>query len=291
MKKTVLGRTGIKVSKLGIGTGTSHPSGGCSQAFMEKGRLAELLVYAFERGINFWDTAVQYDTHQHIAEALKHVKRADIVITTKLTTSGKNDTIREFDRSLRELNTDYVDVCLVHGVRTERELKSRIGAIETMLEFKREGKVRAVGLSSHGLSALAAVIEIQEIDVVWARINYAGLCMDSHKLGLYDQFASINWFKKAVKLVVPKKIISLVRPQPEADSISEDECKKVIETLKVIHSQSKGIVGMKVMAEGELGCHAQKAVKYVDSLSYVDSFIIGMLNKEEIDENCRSVKE
>ncbi len=175
MKKTVLGRTGIKVSKLGIGTGTSHSSGRCSQDLMEKGRLAELLVYAFERGINFWDTAVQYDTHQHIAEALKHVKRADIVITTKLTTSGKNDTIREFNRSLRELNTDYVDVCLVHGVRTERELKSRIGAIETMLEFKREGKVRAVGLSSHGLSALAAVIEIQEIDVVWARINYAGL--------------------------------------------------------------------------------------------------------------------
>ena len=290
MEKVKLGRTGIEVSKLGIGTGTAHPSGHCTQALMSKNELADLLVFAFEQGVNFWDTAFQYGTHSHVKEALKQVKRSDIVITTKLITSGKKDTIRDFNTSLRELGVDYLDVCLVHGVRTERELKSRRGALDALLEFKGQGKVRAVGLSSHGLSAMKAVLKTPEIDVVWARINFAGLGMDVSRLGLYDQLASISWLKKSAKLL-PAKIRSAVRPATETQMISMYDRKEVENTLRMIHSQSKGVVGMKVLSEGQLRGNAQKAVKYVTDLPFVDSFIIGMLNKKEIEENCRTVNE
>lgn len=83
MEKVKLGRTSIKVSKLGFGTGTAHPSGCCSQALMDKKEMAALLLYAFEHGVNFWDTAFQYGTHRHIREALRHVRRQDVVIATK----------------------------------------------------------------------------------------------------------------------------------------------------------------------------------------------------------------
>ncbi len=291
MERVILGRTGIEVSKLGFGTGTAHPSGRCTQALMDKKELAGLLVYAFECGINFWDTAFQYGTYTHVREALKHVKRTDVIITTKLNTYKKKDTIRDFNSSLKELDVDYVDVCLVHGVKTESELKRRRCALNEMGELKRKGKIRAVGISSHGLSALKAVTKIPEIDLVWARVNYAGLCMDSCRLGLYDQLASITWIKKSAKFIVPKRLISVVRPKPEADLILENDRKGVVDALRVIHSQSKGIVGMKVLAEGQLGNNAQKAVKYVNSLPYIDSFIVGMLTKDEIDENCRVVNE
>jgi len=288
MKKVELGKTGIKVSRLGIGTGTGLPSGHCAQALMNTNELAELLLYSLDRGINHWDTAFQYNTYSHIKEALKQVRRSDVVLTTKFSAAHEKETIRDFNTSLKDLNVDYVDVCLLHGVRTNTELQMRSGALNAMVKLKKEGKVRAIGLSSHGLSVLKSVLEMSELDLVFARINYAGLNMDSECLGMYDQMASVYWLKKCYKLL-PERVKLLIRPKVSHEPIAEDERNEVEETLKKIHSQSKGIVGMKVLAEGMLRDDAEKAVKYVNSLSFVDSFIIGMLNKEEIDENCKIV--
>jgi aryl-alcohol dehydrogenase-like predicted oxidoreductase len=289
MLRVKLGRTGIEVSKLGMGTGSAHPSGHCAQALMGKRELADLLIYAFERGINFWDTAFQYGTHGHIREALKHVSRSKVVITSKLITSGRKDAEKDFHTSLKELGVDHLDVCLVHGVRTEKEFMRRRGTLDKLLEFKRQGKVRAVGISSHGLSALKAVQNVPEIDLVLARINFAGLCVDSCRLGLYDQFASIAWLKKSARFV-PKKLKSIIRPAAESGKASQRELREVEEILREIHSLTVGVIGMKVLAEGKSGNEAEKAINYVGSLSFVDSFIIGMLNKKEIEENCRAVK-
>ena len=288
MKKVELGKTGIKVSRLGIGTGTGLPSGYCAQALMDTNELAGLLLYSLDRGINHWDTAFQYNTYSHIKEALKQIRRTDVVLTTKFSAAHEKETIRDFNTTLKDLNVDYVDVCLLHGVRTNTELQMRSGALNAMVKLKKEGKVRAIGLSSHGLSVLKSVLEIPELDLVWARINYAGLNMDSECLGMYDQMASVYWLKKCYKLL-PERVKLLIRPKVSHEPIAEDERNEVEATLQKIHSQSKGIVGMKVLAEGMLRDDAEKAVKYVNSLSFVDSFIIGMLNKEEIDENCRIV--
>jgi len=288
VKKVELGKTGIKVSRLGIGTGTGLPSGHCAQALMDTNELAELLLYSLDRGINHWDTAFQYNTYSHIKEALKQIRRTDVVLTTKFSAAHEKEIIRDFNTTLKDLNVDYVDVCLLHGVRTNTELQMKSGALNAMVKLKKEGKVRAIGLSSHGLSVLKSVLEMPELDLVWARINYAGLNMDSECLGMYDQMASVYWLKKCYKLL-PERVKLLIRPKASHEPIAEVERNEVEATLQKIHSQSKGIVGMKVLAEGMLRDDAEKAIKYVNSLSFVDSFIIGMLNKEEIDENCRIV--
>ncbi len=288
MKKVELGKTGIMVSRLGIGTGTGLPSGHCAQALMDTNELSRLLLYSLDRGINHWDTAFQYNTYPHIKEALKQVKRTDVVLTTKFSAAHEKEATRDFNTTLKDLNVDYVDVCLLHGVRTNTELQMRSGALKAMVKLKEEGKVRAIGLSSHGQSALKSVLEMPELDLVWARINYAGLNMDSECLGMYDQMASVYWLKKCYKLL-PERVKLLLRPKASPEPIAEDARNEVVATLQKIHSQAKGIVGMKVLAEGMLREDAEKAVKYVNSLHFVDSFIIGMLNKEEIDENCRIV--
>ena len=207
MKRVELGKTGIEVSRLGIGTGTGLPSGHCAQALMDKNELARLLLYALDRGINLWDTAFQYNTYPHIKEALKQVGRKDVVLTTKFSAANEKETIRDFNITLKDLNIDYVDVCLLHGVRTDTELQMRSGAFNAMVKLKKEGKIRAVGLSSHGLSALKSVLEMPEMDLVLARVNYAGLNMDTGSLGMYDQMASVYWLKKCAKLL-PKRIFS-----------------------------------------------------------------------------------
>jgi len=285
MKRVALGKTGIRVSRLGIGTGTSHPSGYCYQTLMDRGELARLLLFALERGINFWDTAFQYGTYLHVKEALKRVKRSEIVLATKLTASRERDALRDFDASLKEVGTDYFDICLLHAVRTEAEFRQSAGAFDALLKLKGEGKIRAVGLSSHGLSALKSVLKTPEIDVVWARVNYAGLNMDKHRLGIYDKLASVPWIKRTAS-VMPKKLISMVRPDGESPPLSDGNRKEIEETIKLIHAQSKGIVGMKILAEGQLRHDSKKAVEYVRDLSFVDSCVIGMLSEDEIRQNC-----
>jgi aryl-alcohol dehydrogenase-like predicted oxidoreductase len=286
MEKVKLGKTDIEVSILGIGTGTAHASGCFAQSLMSKKELADLLLFAYDKGITFWDSAFQYKTYPHIKEALKHVNRSDIVLTTKLTTTNEEHTIRDFHTSLKELNIDYFDVCLLHGVRTEDEFKRRLSAFTALQKLKNEGKIRAIGISTHGLSALESVLETPEVDVVWSRINYAGIYMDMYSLGLYDRLATIPCLKKIVKLL-PKKIKAALTPKPESQRLSSNNRKEVEHILTKIHNQSKGVVGMKVLVEGYLVQNLKNAIEYVRNLTFVDAFIIGMLNKKEIEENCR----
>ena len=286
MEKVKLGKTDIEVSILGIGTGTAHASGCFAQSLMSKKELADLLLFAYDKGITFWDSAFQYKTYPHIKEALKHVNRSDIVLTTKLTTTNEEHTIRDFHTSLKELNIDYFDVCLLHGVRTEDEFKRRLSAFTALQKLKNEGKIRAIGISTHGLSALESVLETPEVDVVWSRINYAGIYMDMYSLGLYDRLTTIPCLKKIVKLL-PKKIKAALTPKPESQRLSSNNRKEVEHILTKIHNQSKGVVGMKVLVEGYLVQNLKNAIEYVRNLTFVDAFIIGMLNKKEIEENCR----
>jgi predicted aldo/keto reductase-like oxidoreductase len=290
MKRVRLGRTDIEVSRLGIGTGTAHPSGYCVQSLMDENELAKLLINAFEYGINFFDTAFQYRTYPHIRNALKHISRSDIILTTKLATVNEKETIEQFNLSLDALNIDHFDICLLHGVRTSKELQKRSGALETLLRFKKEGRIRAVGLSSHGFGALSSAADIPEIVIVWARINSAGINMDSSLPGLYDRLASVPTLKKMAR-VLPRKLMSAVRVASQSQPIAEHNRRDVENVLKKIHSRPKGVVGMKVIAEGKLRDDTERAIEYVKNLSFVDSLVIGMLSKKEIEENCRIIGE
>jgi hypothetical protein len=114
--------------------------------------------------------------------------------------------------------------------------------------------------------------------------------MDTAQMGFYDQFASVSWLKKLAKVILPKNLTAALRPKIAANSLSEKNRKEVEETLKVIHSQTKGVVGMKVLAEGHLREKANESIKYVRNLSFIDSFLIGMTSRDEITENCRSLE-
>ena len=79
-----LGNTGIEMSRMAMGTGTSGWRGSSNQSRQLgiKG-LADLLRAAFDEGVNFWDSADQYGTHAHLREALKKIDRDKLVIITK----------------------------------------------------------------------------------------------------------------------------------------------------------------------------------------------------------------
>ena len=179
MHRVELGNTGLTVSRLAIGTGTAGWGGSSNQTRkLGPDGLSSLLRLAFGLGITFWDTADAYGSHRHVREALRHVGRESVVITTKTMASSASDAERAVERFLRELDTDHLDVVLLHCMMSADWPRQQAGAMQALDRLKARGVVRAVGVSCHDLGALRSAADHPWVDVVLGRINPAGVAMD-----------------------------------------------------------------------------------------------------------------
>lgn len=136
-----------------------------------------MLRRAYELGLNFWDTADDYGAHPGVREALKHLNRSEVVVATKTYGPEGRDVVRSLEMSMKEMETDYVDIFMLHAVDSIREFKNRSGALKAALEAKEQGLIRAVGLSTHSASMMQALVDIPEIEVVLTVLNKSGLMM------------------------------------------------------------------------------------------------------------------
>jgi aryl-alcohol dehydrogenase-like predicted oxidoreductase len=174
-----LGRTGVKTSRLCFGTGTNGWNHRSNQSDLGVERLCYLLRFAHERGVRSWDTADQYGTHPHVAAALTQVPRDSVVVATKTTSRTAEQVQQDVERFLAELGTDYLDVVLFHCM-TEADWPARMdGPMGVLSRLKEQGRIRAVGVSCHDFGALQSATQTGWVDVVLARINYAGRNMDA----------------------------------------------------------------------------------------------------------------
>jgi len=179
MDSVDFGETGLRVSRLSFGTGTHGWGHRSEQTALGLEGLANLLRLAFDHGVNFWDAADQYGSHPHVARALQGIPREAVVIATKTSSRAARQVTRDVERFLKEMRTDVLDIVLLHCV-TQRDWPRRCaGAMEALSRAKERGKVRAVGVSCHGLGALRTAAETDWVDVVLARINFAGVDMDA----------------------------------------------------------------------------------------------------------------
>ena len=111
-----LGNTGIKTSRLAMGTGTVGVGHHSHQTALGVAGLSALLLNGYEQGLRFFDAADSYGSHPHVAEALKHVLRDKVTVLTKTWSRDAASARADLDRFRKELGTDYLDVCLMHCV-------------------------------------------------------------------------------------------------------------------------------------------------------------------------------
>src|SRR5436305_5505200 len=109
-----LGNTGIKTSRLAMGTGTVGSGHHSHQTSLGVKGLSDLLLNGHEHGLRFFDAADSYGSHPHVAEALKHVKRDQVTVLTKSWARDPATMRADLDRLRKELGTDYLDICLMH---------------------------------------------------------------------------------------------------------------------------------------------------------------------------------
>ncbi|MTI48970.1 aldo/keto reductase [Sporosalibacterium faouarense] len=171
MKYKKLGNTDIEVSGLCFGSLTISPL----QAALPIKRGAEIIKYSFDRGINFIDTAELYDNYGYIKEALKHINRKDFVIATKSYSYSKETAEASLRKALNDLDTDYIDIFLLHEQESEHTIRGHYEAIEYFLKAKEKGLIRAFGISTHRVQGVVDSLKYDEIEVLHPIVNKLGI--------------------------------------------------------------------------------------------------------------------
>jgi 1-deoxyxylulose-5-phosphate synthase len=235
--EVVLGKTGIRTSRLAMGTGTIGFGGSSNQT--RNSPLTRLLLDGYnDNGLRFFDSADSYGSHPYIAEALKHIPRDKVVVLTKTDTRDAAGVRADLDRYRKELGVDYIDIVLIHCV-TEGDWTTRYrGVMDVLSEAKQKGVIRAHGVSCHSLPALKAAAASPWVEVDLVRLNPIGSHMDAD----------------------PATVISVI---------------------KQMRAQGKGIIGMKILGQGDLRDKPGEAIRYALGTGVLDAFTIGAETQKE----------
>jgi len=242
----IIGNTGIKTSRLAMGTGTVGVGHHSHQTALGVDGLSRLLLNGHDNGLRFFDAADSYGSHPHVAEALKHLSRDKVTLLTKSWARDADGMRADLDRFRKELGTDYLDIVLMHCV-TEADWTTQFrGAMDVLEEAKQKGIIRAHGCSCHSIEALRAAAKSPWVEVDLVRINPIGSHMDAD----------------------PATVVSV---------------------MKEMKAAGKGLVGMKILGQGDMRNRQDEAIKYALSLSLLDAFTIGAESKGEQEDLIRRI--
>jgi predicted aldo/keto reductase-like oxidoreductase len=124
-------------------------------------------------GINYFDTCRSYQNGQNerMVGAALGGKRKGVFLTSKCDQKTGAGILAELDTSLKELNTDYLDVWLLHGLGNPAQISDEL--VEAQRKAKQQGKVRFIGVSTHTLPAIVDRVIETKLEVVQAQYNFA----------------------------------------------------------------------------------------------------------------------
>ncbi len=247
-----LGRTGIKVSRLAMGTGFNGGARSSAQTRLGEEGCTRLLRHGFDQGVTFLDMADLYGSHQYVRDALQGYDRSKFVLLSKIWlrqeewNQPSGGAVEEVDRYRKELNTDMLDICLLHCTVNKQWPDQYERVRDELSELKQKGVVRAVGTSCHDFGALQVAAELPWVDVIFARINNKG----------------------------------------GREYSMDGSAAEVSAVLKTARANGKAVVGMKIFGAGKLVEPEQKdtSLRYVWSNELVDAITIGMVKETEVDD-------
>ena len=259
----VFGKTGLRLPLLAYG-GAALPKAWNNPLSREK--RVELVQYAFDRGVRYFDTAGNYlESQSIIGEALRD-RRNSICLVSKVETTNPAHVRAQVEKSMRELQTDHLDAILIHGTPGIQQMtvKRAMQIHAELVKLRDERMTSFIGLSAHGYFDKAlALIESGGFD----------MCMLSY-----------GYIPRGHDQIFSERMIEL-----------REAC------LAKAHELKMGIAAMKVIGAGVLGGWAPHivpgydrkriqqmpgaAIRWVVKDERIDLLVIGMRLRKEIDEN------
>ncbi len=245
-----LGKSGVKVTRLAMGTGTFS---GQVQRDLGQEAFTSLVRHAYDRGIRFFETSESYgDMHKMLGVALKGIPRESYRLMSKVTTTPGVDPQAKIDELRKLANTDYFDILLMHYQHVATWPTDTVRWQDGILEAKDKKAIIGHGASVHGLPALRRFPGNQWLEIAMIRMNHKGVKMD-----VEDNSNS------------------------ETGKVSE-----VVQHVKEVHQQGMGVISMKLVGEGAFTNRKdrQAAMKFAFQHAGVDCVTVGYKNPAEVDE-------
>lgn len=244
LPKRILTKRLPPVSRLAFGSLTVGPL----QANLPEERAGEVLSYAFDRGINFVDTAQYYRNYGHIRAGLQKCRRPeDVIVSSKTYAYDRSGAVEAVEEARRSLDRDVIDLFMLHEQESIHTLRGHMEALETLFSLREKGVIRAVGISTHHVAAVEGALilakEGMPLDVLHPLYNKAGI-------GIADG----------------------TPPQMAA-------------ALTKLHHTGCGIFGMKALAGGHLHRDPASALSFVLEAPFMDAVAVGMQDESEVDAN------
>ena len=174
MKKIILGKTGLEVTKTAFGV--------LPLQRVEMPEAIKLLQKAYSEGINFYDTARAYsDSEEKLGNALSGV-RENIVIATKTHSRNTKEFWEHLGTSLEKLKTNYIDIYQFHNPGKVYKPGDGTGMYEAMLEAKSQGKIHHISITNHSKNTALEAIKSGLYDTLQYPLSYIS---DEGDLGVY----------------------------------------------------------------------------------------------------------
>jgi predicted aldo/keto reductase-like oxidoreductase len=174
LPRGTLGKTGISIPIIGVGTSRLGERGGTPND-ADYANMLKVFGQAMDMGIEYWDTGANYGRAEEALGELIPQRRDKIVLATKLYTDTRDEAQMLFERSLQRLQTDYVDILHLHatGDRNIDTVLSDSGSWGYILEQKAMGKARFVGITGHNNPPnFIRMIETDTVDVLMTIMNF-----------------------------------------------------------------------------------------------------------------------
>jgi aryl-alcohol dehydrogenase-like predicted oxidoreductase len=238
----VLGKTGVHVPLIGIGTGTRF----CS--VKNENQAIEILNYALDHGIYYWDTAHGYGkgdvvSEERLGRVVKH-RRKEIFLATKVRARDSVKAKKQIEKSLNRLKTDHLDLLQIHAIESLEDLAEvtrQGGLYDVVRSMKDQGITRYIGFSGHSSAkAMAKAARDLEFDSMLVALNH------------YRE-RSQNFEENVVPVAAANNlgimVMKVVRPRETVKDIATKDLISYALSLKYITGAVIGIDSMQVLKE------------------------------------------
>jgi 1-deoxyxylulose-5-phosphate synthase len=244
-----LGKTGLKISRLGFGTGSN--SGNVQKALGQEA-FNRLIRFAYDQGITYFDCAQGYVTFPWIADAIKGLPREKIFLQSKIMGQPK-DVLAAIDNHRKVFKTDYVDSLLVHCMTRDGWTDAFKRVMDGFAEAKDKKWIRAKGVSCHSLPALRTATTSDWTEVHLVRVNPQAKHIDGPEE---------SWNK------------------------SGDNITPVMKEIKTMRAKGRGVIGMKLIGDGDFknAEDREKSIRFVMAQPEIDAVVIGFKSSKEVEE-------
>jgi predicted aldo/keto reductase-like oxidoreductase len=248
--QVTLGNTGIKLSRLGIGTGVNS---GHDQVGAGKEAFIKMIHHAYDQGITYIDCAERYETFPWMGDAIKGLPREKLFIQSKVP-GQPTDVLAAIDHHRKTFNTDYIDSLLIHCMTKDGWTDDWKRVMDGFAEAKEKKWIRAKGVSCHTIGALRNAVDSDWTEVHLVRVNPQGRYMDGVKS---------SWGPESLSDINP-----------------------VIEQIKSMHAKGHGVIAMKIFGNGDFKNpdDREKSIRFAMSHPEINAIVIGFTAPEQIDE-------